>query len=51
MCNLEEQLYFRTSKKCIEVFVSRIPDSISEFQNRSILMISLEVSDCTDESQ
>jgi len=32
-------LYFRTSRKCIEIVVSWIPDSISEFQNRSILMI------------
>jgi len=38
-------IYFGTSKKCIEIVVSWIPDFISEFQNRSILMLFLEASD------
>ena len=39
------------SRTCVEIVVSWIPDSISEFLNRSILMIFLEASDCTDESR
>jgi len=44
-------LYFRTSEICIEAVVSWIPDAISWFQNRSICMLFLEASDCTDESR
>ena len=48
-----ENNYHRIQKwiKYIEIVVSRTPDSISEFQNHSILMIFLEASDCTDESR
>ena len=37
-------LYFRTSKECIEIVVSRIPDSKLEFQNSLILMITVLIS-------